>query len=209
FTSTPENELGQGHCTDVTRQLLRIGSAPSLGTDTEIVTPGEILVAARMTLAVQRGLVHAQAFEHTGLGADTMPITAKQALSWATTEGARALGLADRIGRIEPGMQADLAVIDARAINLWPPHDPAAAALHAHVGNIESVMIAGTWRKRDHALVETGVEEVMGRLQESGERIVRHVRAPGPIGRVRGGVVKRVVRRQLRHQADQGGSPSR
>jgi cytosine/adenosine deaminase-related metal-dependent hydrolase len=138
-----------------------------------------------------------------------MPIPAKQALAWATTEGARALGLADQIGRIEPGMQADLAVIDARAINLWPPHDPVAAALHAHVGNIESVMIAGTWRKRDHALVETGVDDVKDRLQESGERVVRHVRAPGPIGRVRGGIVKRVVRRQLRRQVDQSGSPSR
>jgi cytosine/adenosine deaminase-related metal-dependent hydrolase len=206
FTSTPENELGQGHCTDVTRQLLTIGSAPSLGTDTETVSPGEILVAARFTLAVQRGLAHARVYDRTGLGADTMPITAKQALSWATTEGARALGLADRTGRIEPGMQADLVVIDGTAINLWPPHDPVAAALHAHTGNIEAVMIAGTWRKRDHALVESGVEDVKDKLQQSGERVVRYVRAPGPLGRVRGGVVRRVVRRQLRQQVDQGGT---
>ena len=204
FTSTPENELGQGHCADVTRQLLRMGSAPSLGTDTEIVSPGEMLVAARIALALQRGLSHLQAYEKTGLGAETMPITAKQALSWATTEGARALGLADRVGRIEPGMQADLVFIDVRAMNLWPPTDPVAAALHAHTGNIESVMIAGTWRKRDNALVEAGVEEVKGRLQQSGERVVRHVRAPGAFGRLRGGVVKRVVRRQLRHQVNQG-----
>jgi cytosine/adenosine deaminase-related metal-dependent hydrolase len=33
FTTTPENELGHGHCTPITGQLLRLGAAPSLGTE--------------------------------------------------------------------------------------------------------------------------------------------------------------------------------
>lgn len=205
FTSTTENELGQGHCTDVARQLLRVGGAPSLGTDTEIVSPGEILTAARITLAQQRGLAHEQAHDHTGLGAEDILITVKQALSWATVEGARALGLADRVGCIAPGMQADLVVIDARALNLWPAHDPVATALFAHPGNIESVMIAGTWRKRDHALVATEIEEVKDKLYKSGEPFVRAVRSPGTFRRLRGHVVRRVVSRELRHQVNLGG----
>jgi 5-methylthioadenosine/S-adenosylhomocysteine deaminase len=80
----------------------------------------------------------------------------KQALAWATVEGAKALGLADQVGRIEVAMQADLVAVDARAFNLWPTHDPVATVLHAdiaNIANIEAVMVAGTWRKRDHALL--------------------------------------------------------
>jgi cytosine/adenosine deaminase-related metal-dependent hydrolase len=173
FTVTPENELGQGHGQPITGQLLRGGAAPSLGTDTESVVSGEILTAARIALAHQRGLDHARHRQTTGTIAPTPSISGKQALSWATVEGARALGLAGRVGRIESGMQADLVVIDARALNLWPAHDPIAAALQANLANIEAVMIAGRWRKRDHALVDVDLDTVQRRLWESGQRVLR------------------------------------
>ncbi|MGW4331108.1 amidohydrolase family protein, partial [Nocardia sp. NPDC004573] len=194
-------ELGQGHCARVTDQLLSMGAAPSLGTDTEIVAPGEMLVAARLVLARQRGLAHEQAHAKTGLGAPVVSLGVKQALAWATVEGARALGMADRIGRIEVGMQADLVVIDTRALNLWPLHDPIAAALHANAGNIEAVMIAGHWRKRHHQLVDCPVDEIMEALQRSGERFVDQINATGRVARIRRRVVGHVVRRQLRQQA--------
>ncbi|AYC36451.1 amidohydrolase family protein [Streptomyces griseorubiginosus] len=176
FTTTPENELGQGHGTPITGALLRQGAAPSLGTDIDTAVPGTILTAARIALAHQRALDHAQHRRSTGVHADTASITAKQALAWATVEGAKALGLADRVGRIEAGMQADLVAVDARALNLWPAHDPVATALHADIANIEAVMVAGTWRKRDHALLTTGLDDLKHRLLESGERLLRHVR---------------------------------
>jgi 5-methylthioadenosine/S-adenosylhomocysteine deaminase len=172
FTTTPENELGQGHCAPITGRLLRLGAAPSLGTDTETAVSGDILTAARIALAHQRGLDHEDHRDATGFMSTTASISSKQALSWATVDGARALGLADRVGRLEPGMQADLVVIDARELNLWPAHDPIAAALHASLANIEAVMIAGRWRKRHHALIDVDPGEVRSRLLESGERLL-------------------------------------
>ena len=112
--------------------------------------------------------------------ANTASVTAKQALAWATVEGAKALGLADRVGRIEVGMQADLVAVDARAFNLWPAHDPVATVLHADIANIEAVMVAGTWRKRDHALLTSQLDEVKDQLRESGERLLRSIRPAGP-----------------------------
>ena len=206
FTSTPENELGQGHCTSITEQLLRAHAAPSLGTDTETAVSGEVLTAARITLARQRGLTHDLELRRTGLSAATAAPTSKQALSWATVHGARALGLSDRVGHLAPGMQADLVVIDARALNLWPAHDPIAAALQAGIANIEAVMIAGTWRKRHHDLVDTDVDMVKDRLKESGERFAHKIRATGPVARTRRRVVRTVVRRHLRHQTRSGGA---
>jgi 5-methylthioadenosine/S-adenosylhomocysteine deaminase len=172
FTTTPENELGQGHCAPITGRLLGLGRAPSLGTDTETAVSGEVLSAARIALAHQRGLDHEHLRQDTGMMSTTTSVSSKQALSWATLEGARALGLDDRVGRLDQGMQADLVVIDARSLNLWPAHDPIAAALHAGLANIEAVMIAGRWRKRDHSLVDVDSDEVRSRLQESGERLL-------------------------------------
>jgi 5-methylthioadenosine/S-adenosylhomocysteine deaminase len=172
FTTTPENELSHGHCAPITGQLLRLGSAPSLGTDTATAVSGEILTAARIALAYQRGVDHERSRHKTGMMLGAASISSKKALSWATVEGARALGLTDSVGRLEPGRQADLVVIDARALNLWPAHDPIAAALHASLANIEAVMIAGAWRKWGHALVDVDLDNVRGRLLESGERLL-------------------------------------
>ncbi|WP_329351986.1 amidohydrolase family protein [Streptomyces sp. NBC_01261] len=177
FTSTPENELGQGHGTPVTGSLLRLGAAPSLGTDIDTVVPGQVLTAARIALAHQRGLDHARHRKNTGTHAKAPSVTAKQALAWATVEGAKALGLADQVGRIEPGMQADLVAVDTRALNLWPAHNPIAAALHSDIANIEAVMVAGRWRKRDHTLLDCGLAEIKDRLLDSGERLLHSMDA--------------------------------
>jgi 5-methylthioadenosine/S-adenosylhomocysteine deaminase len=172
FTTTPENELGQGHCAPIAGRLLGLGRAPSLGTDTETAVSGEVLTAARIALAYQRGLDHERHRDETGMMSPTTTVSSKQALSWATIEGARALGLDDRVGRLEQGMQADLVVIDPRTLNLWPVHDPMAAALHASLANIEAVMIAGRWRKRDHRLTDVDLSELRSRLLESAERLL-------------------------------------
>ena len=169
LTSTPENELGQGHGFPVTGHLLRLGTAPSLGTDTDVVTPADVLSAARIALAHQRGQDHDRHRRDTGSFSLTATITAKQALSWATVEGARALGLADRVGRLEPDLQADLVVIDA------PAPDPVATALYATARDIEAVMIAGRWRKRDHALLDVDLGAVRDQLRQSAAHLLPHV----------------------------------
>jgi cytosine/adenosine deaminase-related metal-dependent hydrolase len=169
FTSTPENELGQGHGFPLTGQLLQLGSAPSLGTDTDAVTPGDVLSAARIALAHQRGHDHDDHRQATGSFSFTATITAKQALAWATVEGARALGLADRVGRIEPGMQADLVVLEGATAN------PVASALYASAGDVEAVMIAGRWRKRGHTLLGVDLGAVRDRLRESAAHLLPHL----------------------------------
>jgi 5-methylthioadenosine/S-adenosylhomocysteine deaminase len=172
ITCTPENELGQGHGSPVTGHLLRLGAAPSLGTDTDAVAPGDVLSAARIALAHQRNHDHDRHRQATGTFSLTATITAKQALSWATVEGARALGLDDRVGRLEAGLQADLVVIGGSASNLWPVNDPIATALYASSGDVEAVMIAGRWRKRDHVLLEVDLDAVRGQLQESADHLL-------------------------------------
>ncbi|MDF3100062.1 MULTISPECIES: amidohydrolase family protein [Burkholderia] len=201
FTITPENELAQGHGVPITGRLMRLGISPSLGTDVESAVSGEILIAARVALAHQRGLDHQVQRQLTRMAAVTSPITSKQALSWVTVEGARSMGMFDRVGRLLPGMQADLVVIDTSALNLWPAHEPIVAALHASIANIEAVMIAGAWRKRGHQLLREDLADVKNRILNSGQRLVYQLNRPGFLPRMRRHVVRSVVRRRLVQQA--------
>lgn len=201
FTMTPENELGQGHGFPITGRLLKLGAAPSLGTDVDSVVSGEILIAARIALAQQRGLDHDQHRQAKGIFSPAPTISSKQALQWATIEGARALGIDDQVGSLEPGKQADLVVIDTRALNLWPAHDPVAAALHANTSNIEAVMIGGEWRKRNFRIEGEAFEGIQGKLQESGQRLVNVLESRNIMARLRSGIVNKVVHRTLVRQA--------
>lgn len=48
---------------------------------------------------------------------DPTVMPAREALRTATIEGARAIGLADEIGSLEEGKQADLILVDLTALN--------------------------------------------------------------------------------------------
>jgi cytosine/adenosine deaminase-related metal-dependent hydrolase len=97
-------------------------------------------------------------------------------LGWLTVEGARLLGQQDRIGTIAQGKQADLVLLRADALNLQPIHDPiSSVVMQANPSNIDSVMIAGRWRKRAGRLLWDGLETLVEELCESGRRICRDV----------------------------------
>ncbi len=173
FSVSPENEMAQGHGHPITGRLRKLGAAPSLGVDLESVISGEMLVVARIALAHQRSLDNAAFRASSGGIPETSTIPAREALSWITVEGARMLGLEDRIGSISPGKQADFVFIRADALNVWPVHDPVATVVtQSSLANIDSVMVAGEWRKRGGRLLYPGVERVKAELYASGSRIL-------------------------------------
>jgi cytosine/adenosine deaminase-related metal-dependent hydrolase len=87
-------------------------------------------------------------------------------------EGARMLGQEDRIGSIAPGKQADLLILRADAINLQPIHDPiSTVVMQSNPSNIDSVMVAGVWRKRHGRLLCDHLDSALEELGESGRRI--------------------------------------
>ena len=176
FSLTPETEMTQGHGFAITGRLRRLGGAPSLGVDLESGISGDMLSVARMALASQRALDNEASRREHGKLPDTSTITAREALGWITTEGARMLKQSGRIGALAPGLQADLVLLRADALNMWPVHDPATSVvMQASLANVESVMIAGEWKKRDGRLLYPRLAERMGQLQASGERILEEM----------------------------------
>ena len=176
FSVTPENEMNQGHGYPITGRLLACGARPSLGVDLESVLPGDMFNVGRIALSMQRALDNAASRTATGAIPAATTVTTREALRWITIEGARMLGRADSIGSLTPGKKADLVVLDATALNLFPVHDPVSTVLmQASIGNVEAVMINGVWRKRDGRLLFANLRDKKHELEQSGRRIVADI----------------------------------
>jgi 5-methylthioadenosine/S-adenosylhomocysteine deaminase len=56
--------------------------------------------------------------------ADASALSAPEILAMATINGARALGMEDQIGSLEPGKWADICCVDMHALHMQPLYDP-------------------------------------------------------------------------------------
>ena len=181
FSSTPENEMGQGHGSPITGRLRALGQQPSLGVDLESVLPGDMLSVARVALAAQRMLDNGESRRLRGKIPDTTTITTREALAWITIEGARMLGLEHRIGSLTPGKAADILVLRADDLNMTPVHDPVSSVvMQASLANVDAVLIDGAFKKRDGRLLVADLPAKRAALVESGRRIVSKLGLASP-----------------------------
>ncbi len=172
FSVAAESEMSQGHGHPITGRLLKLGRAPSLGVDLESAMSGDMLSQARIALGMQRSLDNVAYREVHGSIPPTSTVSTREALSWVTLEGARMLRQAHRIGSLAVGKQADLVLIRADALNMQPVHDAVSAVvLQASLANIDSVMVAGQWKKRHGKLVGVDLAAPLAALQASGRKI--------------------------------------
>ena len=169
--------MTQGHGFPVTGKVRAVGGLLSLGVDLESVLSGDMFTVARMALGMQRALDNDESRRKNGAIPETTTIPTREALAWITIDGARALGLGDRIGTLTPGKQADITVLRSDDLNMWPMHDPVSAVvMQAGPRNVENVMIAGEFLKRDGVLRVGDIEESKLALAESGLRIATELR---------------------------------
>lgn len=174
FSAAAESEMSQGHGHPLTGRLRALGRAPSLGVDLESVMSGDMLSQARIALGIQRSLDNVAHREAHGSIPPTSTITTREALAWITLEGARMLGQQDRIGSLAPGKQADLVLVRADTLNMQPVHDPVSAVvMQASLANIDSVMVAGQWRKRGGRVLDADIPSLLESLQRSGTKITQ------------------------------------
>ena len=94
---------------------------------------------------------------------------APEALALATIGSARAIGLDERIGSIEPGKQADIQIVDMRRFGLTPVTDPIRTLVyHAHAKDVETVIVDGRVLVRDGTLVALDEDELVERAAVAG-----------------------------------------
>ena len=167
----PQVELQMGHGWPPVNKARQFGLRPSLSIDVVTTVPGDMFTQIRAAFGAERARVNAVTWELGTPTPETM-LTARDMLTMATLDGAHVAGLEDRTGSLTPGKQADVVVIDATAIGVAPVHDPVAAVtLSADVSNVEHVIVAGVFRKRDFRLV-ADVKAAVSRVQASRDYLV-------------------------------------
>jgi 5-methylthioadenosine/S-adenosylhomocysteine deaminase len=89
-------------------------------------------------------------------------LTARKALELGTIEGARSMGIDDKVGSLTPGKRADLIAISPNALNMAVVTDPAHLVLEATgPENVDTVVVDGRILKRGGKLTAADPSEVI------------------------------------------------
>jgi cytosine/adenosine deaminase-related metal-dependent hydrolase len=179
LSSSPETELQMGMGHPVIGRALARGMRPSLSCDVMSSNSGDMFAQMRLGLQFERAMRNDAAIAENHLPVELTPTT-RDAIGWATANGAHAMGLEDRIGSLTPGKQADLVVIGGRRLNMVPMADPVGCVVaQANASNVEHVLVAGRFAKRDGELVGVDLGRAIDLAEQACERILAAATADG------------------------------
>jgi 5-methylthioadenosine/S-adenosylhomocysteine deaminase len=103
---------------------------------------------------------------------DPTVLDAKTVLKMCTIDSARALGLSDSIGSLEPGKKADLIVIDTKKPHLTPMYHPESHLVYAARGSdVDLVIINGKIVMEGGKLNFMDIEKVMENVRNIADEI--------------------------------------
>ncbi len=81
-------------------------------------------------------------------------MNAYQTLEMATVNGAKALGRAEDLGRLEKGFQADITILDIEKVHYYPRHDIISLLVYCgKAADVDTVIVAGEIVVKDSTLV--------------------------------------------------------
>lgn len=99
--------------------------------------------------------------------------TAAEALEMSTLNGARALGLANQIGSIDPGKRADLIMVRLDQPHLVPVHDPVSAMVWAATGrDVDTVIVDGQILMRGRKVLTMDEDAIVADAEARREKIL-------------------------------------
>ena len=100
---------------------------------------------------------------------DPVVCGAQQLLDFATINGAKAVGMADKIGSIEPGKYADLIILDGKAPNMRPllPDNMVANIVYSGNGlNTKTVMCQGDLVMQDGNILTLDKDDILSKSED-------------------------------------------
>ncbi|MGA7280307.1 MAG: amidohydrolase family protein [Acidimicrobiia bacterium] len=148
---TPSSEMAYGAGAPPLQGLIDRSIRPGLGVDDERMAPGDIFAPMRAAISLQ----HATLFDLKLAGKAGVPqlLTTREVIRYATSDGARVVGLDGVTGSLEAGKQADVLVLRADRPNISPVNDPIGAVVWGmDTSNIDWVFGAGRPLMREGAL---------------------------------------------------------
>src|ERR671922_611141 len=132
--------------------LHQAGMKVGLGLDGGANDTSDMFNTMRVAVGLQRAVTHNPAVYPT----------VADALHLATLGGAEVLDMADQIGSLAPGKQADVIVLNPHTLNFAPRFDDVSQVVfNAQPGNVEWVLVDGHVLKERGNLVGVDTEAVV------------------------------------------------
>ncbi len=109
---------------------------------------------------------------HKVVSGDPSVLTAERVVEMATIGGARVLGMADRIGSVTPGKEADIILVDMRKPHLTPLYRPFSHLVYAASGaDVVTNIIGGRIIMKERRLLQMDLAAVMAEVRQIAARI--------------------------------------
>jgi 5-methylthioadenosine/S-adenosylhomocysteine deaminase len=165
-------EMAMGHGLPPIQDALDHGIRPSLSSDVDVTMAQDAFTLMRAAFTLQRLGV----LQRARAGAQNLPalLTCREVLEFATVEGARCTGLERKVGTLTPGKDADIVLLKADRLNVWPLNNaPGAVVNLMNPSNVDTVFIAGRARKWRGNLVGIDVPRVLRLVAEARDGVVR------------------------------------
>jgi len=107
------------------------------------------------------------------------PLTVNEVLRYATINGAKHLRLDGKTGSLKVGKEADIILLDATAINVFPINSvPGAVVSLMERTNVETVIVAGKIRKWKGRLLDVDLPRLRQQLEASRDFIFQAAGVP-------------------------------
>jgi 5-methylthioadenosine/S-adenosylhomocysteine deaminase len=168
----PPIEMAMGHGMPAIQDALDHGIRPSLSSDVDVTMAQDPFTIMRSAFTLQRLMV----LQRTRNGELAPPrlITCRDVLEFATIEGARCALLDRKIGTLTPGKEADIVMLRADRLNVWPLNNaPGVVVNLMNPSNVETVFIAGKVKKWRGNLVGVDVARVLRLAEEARDGVLR------------------------------------
>lgn len=153
------------------RKLMDHGITVGLGTDGAMWNNSNDLFREMKCMAIVHNIRN---------GADTF--STKDILDMATINGAKVLGLEEKLGTLETGKIADIILIDATTPHMTPIHYGEWENVTSNVvfcatgSDVTDVMVAGEFKVRNRNILTCNVKEIQKSVSETSNKVIQIIR---------------------------------
>jgi len=170
-------EMAMGHGMPPIQDALDHGIRPSLSSDVDATMAQDPFTLMRSAFTLQRLLLLQRA--RNGEQNLAPLLTCRDVLEFATIEGARCAGLEHKVGTLTPGKDADIVMLAADRLNVWPLNNAPGAVVNVmNPGHVDTVFIAGKVKKWRGNLVGVDVPRVLRQAAEARDAVLRRAGFP-------------------------------
>ena len=202
-------EMNMRHGMPPIVRMQSMGMEPSLSTDVEVTMTADFFTQMRVAMNLQRMVVNQMTLDSPNgnqnlpdprnwelpQSAATVdgpfpywpklpagvpaPLSTRDVLRYATINGARHLRLDSKTGTLTPGKEADIIILDATALNVFPINNvPHAVVSLMERTNVETVIVAGKVRKWKGRLLNVDLANLRQQLEASRDFIFSAAHVP-------------------------------